>query len=201
MYNIKIITSPAEVDLGEKALIDIYNWGGDYRPYAYGVVCYIENKGFVVKLYCEEKNPIATVQPPFGHVCIDSCLEFFANFTPTVVESPYINFETNCLGALCCEFSPKGGLRPKFVDNGIPLPKVTPFVEQNYWGAIIEIDLTLLESVYGKINFSEGDIITGNFFKCGDKTAHIHYGSHTEIKTEQPSFHQPQFFTEMVLVK
>lgn len=197
MYKIKTISSLQEIDSGEVANIDIYNWGGEYRPKTTAKLCFIENQGFVVKLTCEEKDPLATVLPPVGHVCIDSCVEFFANFKPDIEHSPYINFEANSLGTLCCEFAEKGGLRPRFEVNNIPLPEVSVVKTETNWSVTMFISLDIIKLVYGDCTFKKGDIIKGNFFKCGDKTKTPHYGSYTKIDTSSPSFHQPQFFAEM----
>lgn len=199
MYKIKILESKKKISSGEIAPVNQYNWGGDYRPETFGQLCFIKDFGFILKMTCTETNPVATVLPPTGQVCIDSCLESFINFKPNDPTSPYINFEVNALGTICCEFSPKGGLRPRFENNNIPLPTVEIFKSDTQWGFIMEIKLEILKAIYGDISFHKDSRLTGNFFKCGDKTPIRHYGSYTKIDFPHPSFHQPQFFADMII--
>jgi hypothetical protein len=39
-----------------------------------------------------------------------------------------------------------------------------------------------------------GKKMRANFYKCGDELSVPHFVSWTKIKTEKPSFHQPDFF-------
>lgn len=206
-YKIKTIKSIDEVENGELALVDIYNWGGEYRPVTKAWLCFIKGQGFAVKMECEERNPLVTVIPPVGFVSVDSCMEFFANFFPTnptdnadEKPSPYINLEVNAVGAMCCEFGPTWGIRPRFTDNNIKLPQVKPFIKENSWGFEMYISLELIHSVYNRSDFEVGSIIKGSFYKCGDKTEMPHYASFTEIDMPFPSFHQPKSFADMIIV-
>ena len=38
-----------------------------------------------------------------------------------------------------------------------------------------------------------------NFYKCGDKTAHPHYGAWKEVETDAPDFHQRAFFGDLLI--
>jgi hypothetical protein len=40
----------------------------------------------------------------------------------------------------------------------------------------------------------------GNFYKCGDKTIHPHYGCWSPIELPKPDFHCSDFFGEIILV-
>ena len=199
MYKIKIIDTIDDIDLGETANIDQYNWGGEYQPKTTAKLCFIRDFGFIIKMTCQEFNPLATALPPIGKVHLDSCLESFINFNPKVVDSPYINFEVNALGAMCCQFAPTSDERKPFLENNIPLPTVEIFKDNNQWGFILKIELAMLKLIYGDLSFTQGSILTGNFFKCGDKTHTPHYGSYTKFEFPYPSFHQPQFFSEMII--
>ena len=41
--------------------------------------------------------------------------------------------------------------------------------------------------------------LRGNFYKCGDLTAHPHFLSWNPINTPKPDFHRPDFFGELIL--
>ncbi|MDD6236825.1 MAG: carbohydrate-binding family 9-like protein, partial [Clostridiales bacterium] len=50
--------------------------------------------------------------------------------------------------------------------------------------------------------YNKKKIITelrGNFYKCGDKTKHPHFGMWNPINNEFPDFHLPQFFGRIIL--
>jgi hypothetical protein len=40
--------------------------------------------------------------------------------------------------------------------------------------------------------------VRGNFYKCGDLTAHPHFLSWNPIDTPKPDFHRPEFFGELI---
>ncbi len=42
-------------------------------------------------------------------------------------------------------------------------------------------------------------VIKANVYKCGDDTAVAHYGSWSPVKSNQPDFHRPECFGDMVL--
>lgn len=200
MYKIKIIENQSEIEQGELAKIDIYNWGGEYQPNAFARVCFIKGQGFVARLWCEESSPLARFIEPDSGVCQDSCLEFFACFAPKKGNC-YINFEANPNGALLCEYGESGAGRKHFDQGSILRPDITPHKSADEWGYTLFIPLETITAIYGDCSFDEGSVITGSFFKCGDQTDTPHYGSYNKIPMPNPTFHQPQFFAEMVISK
>jgi len=101
---------------------------------------------------------------------------------------------------MCCEFGEKGGAdRSEFMKNNIELPLIKTYEKEQEWVVELFIPLSLIQSVYNDSIFNIGDVIKGNFFKCGDKTHTPHYGSYTKIDVEYPSFHQPSFFADMII--
>lgn len=200
MYKIKRISSMVDIEQGELAEVNVYNWGGEYRPLVYAKLCYVENEGFGLKLYCEEKNPLARHTPDEKNamVCKDSCLEMFADFKPTL-QKGYINFEANANGSLLCEFGKDNQDRKFLVDMGLKHPTVTPFKTETEWGYTLFVPFSLIKQLYGNAEFCKGDMLRVGFFKCGDETEQPHYASFTEIKWEYPSFHRPQFFADMII--
>lgn len=201
-YEIKTIQNISEIENGNTADIAIYNWGGDYRPHAKGILCYVNDQGFAVRMTAAEKNPRATRTEPNSRVCDDSCLEFFVNFRPQAADSGYLNFEGNALGTmLCCYGQPAkpGSKRSPVVDLGYPHPQPRAFRTEDGWGWELLIPLSLIRGIYGSADFHTGDRIRGSFFKCGDKTEHPHYGSFVKIDWPTPNFHRPEFFSDMVI--
>ena len=45
------------------------------------------------------------------------------------------------------------------------------------------------------------DTVSANFYKCGDKTAHIHFVSWSPIGCEKPDFHRPEYFGTLEFAK
>ena len=201
MYYIKTIDNINDVEQGNVADINIYNWGCEYQPKAYAKFCYVKDQGFVLKITAEEKDPLTTFSERDSFVCQDSCLECFVNFKPQKEENGYINFEANSAGALLCQYGKEGPGRQTLTQMGVKdYPEMKPFKTENKWGYTMFIPLDIIQFVYGESDFKKGDKLTGNFFKCGDKTASPHYGSFTKIDWEFPSFHRPQFFDDMEIV-
>jgi len=39
---------------------------------------------------------------------------------------------------------------------------------------------------------------SANFYKCGDKTSKLHYVTWNPVGTEDPDYHQPDYFGEIL---
>lgn len=208
-YAIKTIYDRSEIERGAIVPVDIYNWGGDYRPVTTAVVCYVKGEGFAVRMTCEEKHPRATFTQPNARVCRDSCLEFYVNFFPDVPGCGHMNFEGNALGSMLCYYGPvEQGIydcflledRAPVLGMGYEHPKPRAFQNEKYWGWELMIPLSLIRNVYGRADFHTGSRLTGNFYKCGDRTEHPHYASFTRIDLPHPNFRHPEFFADMTIV-
>lgn len=200
-YEVKIIESMDQLDQGNAAPVDIYNWGGDYRPETYGILCYVRDQGFAVRMMCKEKDPVAVMTQQDSYVSMDSCLEAFLDCDPSQGIG-YFNFEGNAIGTMLeCFGLPDKHPRMRLAANGYdhPLPKVIR--RGDYWGWELLIPLDLVRAFYGDVAFAPGHKMRGDFYKCGDKTAQKHYGSYTAIDWPTPNFHRPEFFADMVIVE
>lgn len=193
-YVIKQVDSLPDWETVEPISISEYNWGGDYRPKTTARLCYITEEGFLLRIECEEQNPKAVYFHDNDPVYKDSCLEFFVNFKPHADSSGYINFEGNANGSLLCGYGNSRHNRKMVKDFGTPQPKVKPFRESNLWGYELWIPLSLIRKIYSDSSFKKGDILKGNFFKCGDETSIPHYGSWTKIGSPAPDYHLPEYF-------
>ncbi len=201
-YEIKTIRDISEIGTGTVADIDVYNWGGVYRPVSKAILCCLQRQGFAVRLWSEERDPRATQTEPNSRVCEDSCLEFFANFAPSVPGSGYLNFEGNALGTMLCCYGPEsrpGENRTPVIRLGCRHPRPRAFRGDGFWGWELLIPFPFLRAVYGDAGYGPGSRIRGGFFKCGDLTEHPHYGSYRKIEWPGPNFHRPEFFADMVV--
>lgn len=193
----KIPTDWSEVP---RACIDQYAWGQTYMPAAYGQLIMVPSFGFVLRMACREKNPRAIYEEYNEPVYTDSCLEFFAIWDNE--SGRYINMEMNAKGTLlsCCGVG-RDNRTPLINLSSGQLPTVTPFVNDEEWGIVAEIPFSILDAVYGirKEKFVRGYTFKGNFYKCGDETPIVHYGSWSRVGTKTPDFHRPEYFGTLVI--
>jgi len=200
MYEVKTISDMSQMDLGNVAEINIYNWGGDYRPVTKAILCYVKDQGFGVRMICEEKDPPALMTEQDTYVSEDSCMEAFLDCDPTQGLG-YFNFEGNAIGTMLeCFGLPDKHPRMRLAANGYahPLPRLIK--GDGIWGWELLIPMDLIRTFYGNVEFKAGHKMRGDFYKCGGKNHIVHYGSYTKIDFPKPNFHRPEFFADMVIV-
>ena len=98
VYEVKTIQDMSQLDQGNVARVDVYNWGGNYRPETYGILCYVKDQGFAVRMICKESDPVAVMTEQDTYVSMDSCMEAFLDCDPSQGIG-YFNFEGNAIGA------------------------------------------------------------------------------------------------------
>lgn len=131
----------------------------------------------------------------------DSCVEFFCQVPGNEY---YTNFEFNCIGT--CSASRRKGRKDdvQLLSNAemqtikrLPSIGRRAFNEMqgNFeWELTVEIPFALM----GIDSTNLPDKIYANFYKCADDTDSPHFVSWNAITTEQPDFHRPEFFGELV---
>ncbi len=190
--NYDIICAKAEeLEKAEISLIEDVPWGSTYTPKCGFQGIFIENEGFLFRLFCYEKNPRITYLEPGGEVCEDSCLELFLNFAPEKSKN-YINFEMNAAGAYLFGIGPD---RYDRVEMKTPhMPKVKAEILEDKWQVELFIPIKAIEAIYGTINFQKGYTMTGNAFKCGDLTESEHYLAWAPMQRDAMDFHRSDRF-------
>lgn len=180
-----------EWDKVERANVDKFGWGYEYKPetYAQGVWC---SEGLCVKMTSYEKNPRATYTEFMDMVCNDACLEFF--FSGDGIA--YCNCECNPLGTQHTSCGAPGGRCS--IDKVTDVPVITPEISEDKWSVLMVFSKKAFEDLTG-LEMKKGTVFTGNFYKCGDMCEEVSYGMWNEVKTEKPSFHEPDYFGELVL--
>ena len=175
-----------------KAMVDKYGWGYDYRPLCYARGVYAGDTGLVIKMTAFEKEPRATKTEYMDAVCNDSCMEFF--FSADKVS--YANFEFNALGTQHTSAGAPGarGSIDQFTE--IPYDKAEIFPDR--WELTLILSHQNVRDITGK-ELQSGARFYGNFYKCGDECEQKHYGMWSEVKTEKPSFHQPEYFGTLLI--
>lgn len=180
--------------------IDQVNWPSySYIPVASFNIAR-SDKHLFIQFFSMANSLRAVYDKDGSPVYQDSCVEFFVK-RPT--DEHYINFEFNCIGTCDASFrlsrEEKTDLTPKqlaLIRRHSSLPKAS-FKEKastQGWHLLVSIPFALI----GLEKDHLPEKLLGNFYKCGDATACPHYLSWSPIETEQPDFHRPEFFGELL---
>lgn len=174
-----------------------------YKPESRAALFGVEGEGIHALLWSWEENPRCVCTKRDEPVYTDSCLELF--LLPVDGDKRYINFEVNKNGVYLSQI---GTCREDrvFIKELTDLePVISPMeIEadgEKAWGVDILIPESFISALYGTDFVLCETKIKGNFYKCGDKTEFPHYGSHFPVKTENPDFHRPEFFGDIIFRK
>lgn len=129
----------------------------------------------------------------------ESCSELFLSFE----NGFYYNFEISCIGCVLAEHGKERSGRVRLNPETIKKIEVSSTLGSKPFGIKNEITTYTLsvkipKEVFvfdgGKIDVSS---LTGNIYKCADKSPTPHYMTLFEIKSEKPDFHRPEFFKKL----
>jgi len=125
-------------------------------------------------------------------------MEFF--FCPDGTSNRYFNFEWNLNGCLFLGIGEGRGDRVRLVmPDGAERFAFSASRTADGWELFYRIPLAFVQQYFPQCEFSAGAVIRANCYKCGDKTAQPHYLSWNPVTSEQPDFHRPCDFGEMIL--
>jgi len=142
-------------------------------------------------VYSEDQSPVHE----------DSCVEFFCQVPDS---DYYFNFEFNCIGT--CSASRRKGrnddVKPFSKAEMLTIKRLSSIgrrafneMQGNFeWELTVEIPFVLM----GIDPSNLPEKIRANFYKCADNTDSPHFVSWNAITTDQPDFHRPEFFGELV---
>ena len=201
------ITLQKASDLIEKQgtlqLIDSLNWAAyPYRPEVKFRIAHTGSEVWL-KYYVQEKYIRALETQTNGDVYKDSTVEFFISTDGKY----YYNFEFSCIGTRHLAYGPGRENRVRILPQIVESIEVhsslgtLPFEEKTggfEWEMMIRIPIKCF--VFNKIESFDGLKATANFYKCGDETSEPHYISWNPIKTENPDYHQPEFFGQLLFM-
>lgn len=155
-----------------------------------------------IHFFVEENEVLAKTTEDNGPVWTDSCVEFFVSFG----DSPYYyNAEFSCIGKALL------GYRKDKKDSVHASQQVMgsidrysslgnqPFGKKQgrfEWDMLVVIPASAYWNS-GLTSFS-GIKAKGNVYKCGDDLSEPHYLSWNPVLTENPNFHTPNYFGELV---
>jgi hypothetical protein len=197
VYTVDICRFPPDWTRVKHVRLEHSLWLGT-APETHAAMVFDPAEGFRVHMTCLERAPRSVYTAQDDPVWEDSCMEAFLNFAPESGDA-YINLETNALGAMRCEFGTHRGGRAKLADMPLTRPTASARQAENSWEAEFFIPLDTVKTLFGTDSFSPGDILRGNFYKCGDGTARPHYGAWAPIEHETPLFHLPAYFGTLVI--
>ncbi len=181
------------------AHIDNFFWYEGHAPKTAAQLVYVTDFGFILRMTCAEADPKAVYRNYNEPVYTDSCMEFFCDW---LGDGRYINMEMNSLGTLLSCIGPDRHARTPIAElSGGEIFPVKGETCDGYWQVTAAIPTALLCKILGvdNIPFGSGYTFRGNFYKCGDETAVIHYGMWNPIGTEKADFHRPEYFGTLVI--
>lgn len=183
--------------------VENVNWPESY-PYKPKMEFALAHTGDALLIHyrVEEQSVRAVALKDQEHIWEDACAEFFIM---PADDGFYYNLECNCAGKLLIAVGKDRNERkpaPKEVMQGVDRWAslgTEPFDTRNEptkWELTLRVPITTF--FLHKLNGFDGMKAKGNVYKCGDNLPVPHFISWSPIKTENPDFHRPEFFGEIV---
>lgn len=185
------------------ASVDSVNWPESY-PYA--PECSVRvargDNHLAVMFDVTGKDIRAVEMNDNGRSWEDSCCEIFLS----VDGKTYFNIEVTCIGSvLVGEGTRRQGRVQLPAEDVASILRWSSLERKSYdisggnhhWRVTVLVPF----SVIGLNPDVLPDEIYGNFYKCGDLTAHPHFVSWNPVATPSPDFHRPEFFGKICLGK
>lgn len=204
---VPLLNEAADVfSVGQPFSVDSVNWPGAF-PFAPSCNGSIGHTSHALVVGFRVSGPDLRVMnlTDDGHIWEDSACECFLQ-VPGCDE--YFNFEVNPAGFLVAGHGPdvyhRTSIGPEEfarirricrVEGIGPITKPIEFRGGAWnWSVILVIpwEIIGLETA--------PKVLRGNFYKCGDKTAHPHFLSWSGIDAPAPNFHLPAFFGELTFI-
>ena len=198
-YEILTVEREEDIERAPLARLDCFRWmETGYTPRTEAALVLVRGRGFLARLTSFETELRCVCREEDGEVYRDSCMELFINFAPEK-GADYLNLEINPLGTLHAKLGP--GRAGRFsLPQQLERPRVRCAVLPDRWSAEIFLPLPTVRALFDRGDFVPGEVLRGNFYKCGDDTAQPHYGMWNPVLTDEPDFHRPEYFGELVLV-
>lgn len=196
-YTLKKITSTPDWNTIPVMPIDNLLWTDSIDVTAQAQLCWGED-AIYLRMEATEPNIRKVETDPLADICHDSCLEFFVQ--PTDAPT-YLNFEINPLGnyligqgdnsvvdnrlrVIVPDFAERMAIKVEFTDTG--------------WVLSYKIPFDFLRLFYPQFEAKVGLKIRANCYKCGDETVKAHYLAWSPTVSEEPQFHLPQYFGQLI---
>jgi hypothetical protein len=184
--------------LKERLRIDTLNWKEyGYKPDVTLAIAYSDREIFL-KYYVTEDYIKAEKINSNDMVCEDSCVEFFVSPEDDGI---YYNMEFNAIGT--CLLGTGTGRENSTRANPTIISGIRrlasagkkPFGEKKgrySWTLTLAVPLDVF--FHHDIKELKGRTFRANFYKCGDMLSVPHYVTWNPVGTENPDYHQPNYF-------
>lgn len=188
-----------EPDWSAAPVLDIDNqqWLDPVDISAHAQLCYGDD-AFYVRMWAEEADIRAEYPADdlLADTYEDSCLEFF--LSPVAGDTRYLNFEFNPNCAVGAQIGTEKANRTRLVRTDDVYAASSARTEDG-WEITYKLPFDFIRQFYPDFTAESGDVLRGNFYKCGNLTASKHYLSWNPIDSDTPNFHVPECFGELVL--
>lgn len=201
---LELISETLDLEI-ESLQLETVNWEEfPYHPEVSVQVAFNEEELFLQYKVVEQAVK-AEVTDSNGKVWTDSCVEFFIS---PEGNDEYYNLEINAIGTALLGFRKKGDPTVHASEEVISqIRRVSSLGDSPFPEINGETDWQITVAIPWEVFFKHdlkpvsGKKMRGNFYKCGDGLTVPHFVSWTKIKTEKPSFHEPQFFGGLEFVE
>jgi len=202
-YNTSLNEVSDLMDLLDKQPIANTPWPEyNYKPKAEFSIAYGKNC-ILLKFFVTEKAIRAVNVKTNDNVYEDTCVEFFIAFGK---EKNYYNLEFNCIGTCLAGFGEGKESRTLLSEGIIKKIKANPQLQHPgtqkskdiYWDLTLIIPLDVF-CFHQQLDLKE-ETARVNFYKCGDLLPDPHFLAWSNIKSDLPNFHLPEFFGKCVFI-
>ena len=206
-YELDTISSKTEIVNCPTFEVSHFLWNSKQQPKTVGRMGYLTGKGIFVQMTCYEKNPKRTFYKHSEPVCQDSAMEAFFAFPNQQLPHNqrvgstnvmYFNFEVNANGAMLAQYGVERNSRSFLSDEQYALTEVKATLEENSWRIELIVPDQLLKQVADISEITVGAVFYCNFYKISESKEIEHYGAYSEIISETPDFHLPQYFAKVI---
>ena len=134
-----------------------------------------------------------------GPVYQDSCVEFFISLDDGAT---YYNFEFNCIGTVLAGYGRSKAERSWLPEEALDRISSHTVIQKGggehnvRWELTLVLPLTVFH--FHSLVTLQGKRCRANFYKCGDHLPEPHFLAWSNIETESPNFHLPQYFGTVV---
>lgn len=134
---------------------------------------FVQNFGFLINIYTDEKHPVKKTSVNGKAVCDESTFTLIANFVPDNSDK-YIKFVFGAGGGFyACSIDCDGA--EEELKDFYNKADVTVSVRDEGWDVTALIPLDLIAGIYGNIEFKPGYTFKANFSKdCPEVTSEHH---------------------------
>jgi Carbohydrate-binding family 9 len=181
----------------EKHKLEFVPWTAyPYKPSVLFAISY-SSSSILLKFFVQEKQIRALNHKINSSIWEDSCVEFFISFD----DDNYYNIEFNCIGTGLIGYG-KSKTQRKLLDaNTVNQVKALSNINSEKgkkvsWELTMIIPLSVFE--HTPLSTLEKRKCRANFYKCGDLLPEPHFVSWSDIKSENPNFHLPDYFGQLV---